>query len=101
MFEMSIVARSALPPRFAALRPRKEFQAVVKKLAANLYPKGSGEVAFTLRDVTGLIEGIAWREKTGEFYFGDVNGRAVWVRGKDGSLRRFTPEGRASRGRAR
>jgi sugar lactone lactonase YvrE len=78
---------------FAALRQRKEFQAVVKKLAGNLSPKGSGEIVFTLRDVTGLIEGIAWREKTNEFFFGDVNGRAVWTRTKDGTLRRFTPEG--------
>jgi sugar lactone lactonase YvrE len=78
---------------FAALRPRKEFQAVVKKLAGNLHPKGAGEVAFSLRDVTGLIEGIAWREKTDEFYFGDVNGRAVWARNKEGTLRRLTPEG--------
>jgi sugar lactone lactonase YvrE len=78
---------------FAALRPRKDFQEVVKKLAANMHPKGKGEVAFTLRDVTGLIEGIAWREKTDEFYFGDVNGRAVWIRNKDGTLRRLTPEG--------
>ena len=80
---------------FISLRPRKDFQAVVKKIAANLHPKGSGEVAFTLRDVTGLIEGIAWREKTDQFYFGDVNDRSVWVRAKDGSLRRLTPEGDA------
>lgn len=78
---------------FAALRPRPEFKALVKKLAANLYPKGQGEVAFSLRDVTGLIEGIAWREKTDQFYFGDVNGRAVWRRDKDGRLSRLTPEG--------
>ncbi|MEO6245893.1 MAG: hypothetical protein ABIQ12_10725 [Opitutaceae bacterium] len=79
---------------FAALRPRQAFQAVVNNLAANLHPRGSGEIGFTLRDVTGLIEGIAWREKTGQFFFGDVNGRAVWVReGKEGALRRFTPEG--------
>ncbi len=78
---------------FIALRGRKEFQAVVKKIAANAHPVGPGEVAFSLREVTGLIEGIAWRAKTGEFYFGDVNGRAVWVRGKDETLRRLTPEG--------
>lgn len=79
---------------FLALRTRREFQAVVKKLAANLHPKGAGEVAFSLREVTGLIEGISWREKTGQFFFGDVNGRAVWVReAKDGALRRFTREG--------
>lgn len=79
---------------FKALRGRKDFQAVVKKLAANLHPRGGGEIGFTLREVTGLIEGIAWREKTGQFFFGDVNGRAVWVReGKEGALRRFTPGG--------
>jgi len=80
---------------FAALRTRPEFKAVVKKITANTYPKGAGEIAFSLRNVTGLIEGIAWRAKTGEFYFGDVNARAVWVRGKEGALRRLTPEGDA------
>jgi hypothetical protein len=78
---------------FAVLRSRPDFQDVTKELAANLHPKGSGEVAFTLREVTGLIEGIAWREKSGEFYFSDVHHRAVWTRNKDGRLERFTPEG--------
>ena len=78
---------------FVALRSRKDFQEVSKALAANVHPKGDGEIAFTLRDVTGLIEGIAWSEKTGEFYFSDVHHRAVWTRNKDGSLKRFTPEG--------
>lgn len=78
---------------FAPLKGRKDFDAVVKKIAANMHPKGKGEVAFALREVTGLIEGIAWREKTDQFYFGDVNGRAVWTRNKDGTLRRFSPEG--------
>ena len=78
---------------FSSLRPRKEFQAVSKLLAANLYPKGAGEIGFSLREVTGLIEGITWRDKTAEFYFGDVNGRAVWRRKQDGTWLRFTPEG--------
>jgi sugar lactone lactonase YvrE len=78
---------------FAALRGQTGFADVAKKLANNLVMQGRGRIAFTLRDVTGLIEGIAWREKTGEFFFGDVNGRAVWVRGKDGNLRQFSPEG--------
>jgi sugar lactone lactonase YvrE len=77
---------------FVALRERKDFQAVVKKIAGNMVAKGEAKIAFSLPGVTGLIEGIAWREKTGEFYFGDVNGRAVWIRGADGALRRFTPE---------
>lgn len=78
---------------FAAIRERADFKAVVKKLLANAKPSGEGYTAFSLREVTGLIEGIAWRAKTNEYYFGDVNGRAVWVRKKDGTLRRLTPEG--------
>lgn len=80
-------------PEFAALRPRKDFQDAFKAIAAHGRPKGAGEVVFSLREVTGLIEGIAWRAGTGEFLFGDVHGRTVWVRGKDGALRRLTPEG--------
>jgi sugar lactone lactonase YvrE len=80
-------------PEFASLRPRKDFQEVFKLIAANGRPKGAGEVAFSLREVTGLIEGIAWRGTTGEFLFGDVHGRGVWVREKGGALRRLTPEG--------
>jgi hypothetical protein len=78
---------------FAPLRGRKDFQEVTKQLAANLHPKGKGDIGFTLRDVTGLIEGIAWRKKSGEFYFSDVHHRAVWTRTKDGALKQFTPEG--------
>src|SRR4051812_37294233 len=78
---------------FAPLRGRQDFDAVFKKNSGNLVPKGSGSIAFSLPGVTGLIEGMAWREKTGQFFFGDVNGRAVWVRKADGTLSRFTPEG--------
>ena len=71
---------------FAPLRGRKDFDAVVKKIAGNLVAKGLGTIVFSLPGVTGLIEGIAWREKTGQFFFSDVNGRAVWVRKADGTL---------------
>lgn len=81
---------------FAAVRELPAFKSAMKKLSANARPQGDGYTAFAVRDVTGLLEGIAWREKTGEYYFGDVNGRAVWVRNpKDGALRRLTPEGDA------
>lgn len=82
---------------FVPLRERADFKAVLKKIAANNAPRGAGEMAFPLREVTGLIEGIAWRASTGTFYFGDVNDRSVWVRGpkeaKDDKPRRLTPEG--------
>ncbi|MEX2043750.1 MAG: hypothetical protein WD941_00255 [Opitutus sp.] len=74
---------------FATLRGRPEFDAVLKKFAGNTRPQGSGEIAFALREVTGLIEGITWRESTGDFLFGDVNGRVVWIRDRNNSLRRL------------
>jgi sugar lactone lactonase YvrE len=74
---------------FAALRGRKDFKDVVARLAGNMEPKGAHEIAFTLTDMTGLIEGIAWREKTGAFYFGDVHNRAVWLRTPDKKVQRF------------
>ncbi len=77
----------------SVIRTKPEFADVIKQLAANLRSKGKGEVAFSLQGVTGLIEGVAWRESSGEFYFGDVNSRAVWMRNKDNTLRRLTPEG--------
>ncbi len=78
---------------FAALRARADFKDVVRSLAGNLHPRGDGKIAFTLRDVTGLIAGLAWREKTGEFYFADGQARCVWARNQDGVLRRFAGEG--------
>jgi sugar lactone lactonase YvrE len=75
---------------FAALRGRKEFKDVVAKLANNLVGLGEADIAFTVPDMTGVIEGIAWREKTGDFFFGDVHNRAVWLRTKDEKVRRFT-----------
>ncbi len=74
----------------AALRDRDDFKAVVKRIDANLLPVGEHEITFTLPGMSGLIEGIAWREKTKEFFFGDVHTRAVWVRAPDGKVRRFS-----------
>ncbi len=84
---------------FAALRGQKKFQAVLKKLGDNMVSQGRGEIDFSVRGVTGVIEGIAWREKTGTFYFGDPHHRCVWVRPPatdkrgEAEVRRFTPEG--------
>lgn len=82
-------------PAFAALRERDDFKAVVKRLNANLEPAGTGEIAFSLPGMTGLVEGVAYREKTRQYFFGDVHHRGVWVRSPDGKIRRFTPEDNA------
>jgi hypothetical protein len=46
--------------------------------------------AFDLPQMRGLIEGIAFRPKTGAYYFGDVHQRCVWLRTVDGRVTRFT-----------
>ena len=75
---------------FAALRDRKDFKDVVAKLAKNQVGIGEANIAFTLPEMTGLIEGIAWRAKTNAFFFGDVHLRTVWLRTADKKVRRFT-----------
>ncbi len=77
---------------FAALRGQKEFKDVVAKLAKNMEGIGEADMAFTVPDMTGVIEGIAWREKTGDFFFGDVHNRVVWQRTKDKKIRRFSAD---------
>ena len=48
------------------------------------------EAAFVLPEMRGLIEGIAFRPKTGAYYFGDVHLRCVWLRAADGRVTRFS-----------
>lgn len=47
------------------------------------------EPAFVLSGMTGLVEGIAFRPKTGAYYFGDVRKRCVWRRDADGRVTRL------------
>jgi sugar lactone lactonase YvrE len=53
-------------------------------------PSRTAEVAFALPDMTGLVEGVAFRPKTGAYYFGDVHRRCVWLRAADGRVTRFS-----------
>jgi hypothetical protein len=50
----------------------------------------TADLAFALPEMTGLIEGIAFRPKTGAYYFGDVHLRCVWLRAADGRVTRFS-----------
>ncbi|HVU23329.1 MAG TPA: hypothetical protein VHE13_04330 [Opitutus sp.] len=50
-------------------------------------------LAFELPAQTGIIEGLAFRPSTGEFFFGDVHHRCVWRRDRTGNLTRFSPPG--------
>lgn len=77
---------------FAAIRDRKDFKDVFAKIANNQAGIGDARMGFLLEGMTGLVEGIAWREKTGDFFFGDVHLRTIWLRTKDNKVRRFAAE---------
>lgn len=76
---------------FAPLRDSPDFREVSRRLRANRDPLGRGQVYFELPAMTGIIEGIAYRRATGDFFFGDVRRRCVWLRRPDGSVRQFPP----------
>ncbi len=80
----------ARDPDLASLQGTPDFAEVLGLLAANLEPTGNlGELA-ALPGRTGIVEGIAFRERTGELFLGDVHHRCVWRRTREGELARFT-----------
>lgn len=77
---------------FAPLQGTPEFRRVLDALAANRAPQGAAEVLAELPGRTGLIEGIAYRERTGDVFLGDVHHRCVWRRDASGRVERFSAE---------
>lgn len=82
-------------PTFASLRGTPEFAAILKSLNAHRAPAGRVTPVFDLPGMAGIIEGVAFRPSTGEWFFGDVHERCVWRRAPDGHFSRFSPPGEA------
>jgi sugar lactone lactonase YvrE len=76
---------------FASVQGYADFADVVQRLHANREPVGAGKLLFELPAMTGIIEGIAFRAKTGEYFFGDARHRCIWIRRPDGTVQRFSP----------
>jgi hypothetical protein len=76
---------------FAPLHGSLDFSDVVLRLRANRDPLGAGHVLFELPAMTGIIEGVAFRATTGDYFLGDVRHRCVWLRRPDGSVQPFSP----------
>ncbi len=80
----------------AALKELPKFQALAAQLAKEPTPIPTGssdDAAFTLTDVTGIIESCLVDPETLLWYFGDVRNRCVWVRDISsgvGVLKKFT-----------
>lgn len=77
---------------FASLQGTPAFREIVLRFADNRAPQGTAEIFAELPGRTGLIEGIAYRDRTGEMFLGDVHFRCIWRRDRDGRTVRFTVE---------
>jgi hypothetical protein len=76
----------------ASLQGTPEFIRILQLFAANRTPKGEAEVIGELPGRTGILEGIAFRSRTGDLFLGDVHHRCIWRRDRDGQVARFTAE---------
>jgi hypothetical protein len=89
---LGVVTPVATDRDFASLQSSPEFTDIVRRLAANLAPTGAVETLAELGGQTGLLEGLAWRERTDDLFWGDVHRRCIWRRDRTGTLTRFTAE---------
>ena len=93
----AIAALGAAPPverdpRFANLQGTAPFRRVLQSFSLLREAAGVTEEAATLPGRTGIIEGIAWRSRTGDLFLGDVRHRGIWRRDREGRVARFSAE---------
>lgn len=62
---------------FASLRTRKDFQAVVARLAKNRAPRGRAEPAFTLKEHDLIAEGVAYDATSKTWFVSSVRQRKI------------------------
>lgn len=79
-------------PDFASLQGRPEFLRLLQDFAANAEPRGAAEVVAELPGRTGILEGLAFRARTGDGFLSDVHHRCIWRRDREGRISRFTDE---------
>ncbi len=79
-------------PDLAKLQGTPDFLRVLQLFAANRSPQGEAEVMAELPGRTGIIEGLAFRPRTGDLFLGDVYHRCIWRRDRDGRVTRFSAE---------
>jgi tetratricopeptide (TPR) repeat protein len=89
---LGVVTAVANDPDFSGLRGTPEFADILRALEANRVPRGTTDSIAELTAQTGIIEGLAWRERTGDLFLGDVHQRCIWRRDRAGMVTRFTVE---------
>ena len=92
-----IAALGAAPPverdpRFASLQGSAPFRRVFQAFSRLREPAGVAEEITSLTGRTGILEGIAWRARTGDLFLGDVRHRGIWRQDREGRVARFSAE---------
>lgn len=77
---------------FGALQGKADFNTALRALDANREPRGNADLIAELTGRTGIIEGIAHRDRTGDLFLGDAHHRCIWKRDLRGQVTRFTEE---------
>lgn len=89
---LGVVTAIERDPDLAPLQGTAEWRRILSLFATNREPRGEARRFAELPGRTGIIEGIAYRARTGDVFFGDVHHRGIWRRDKEGSFTRFTAE---------
>jgi sugar lactone lactonase YvrE len=89
---LGVTANIEKDPDFAALQGTPDFTKILQALAENAQPRGQADVIAELPGRTGIIEGIAARDRTGDLFLADVHHRVIWRRTHTGQVQRFTQE---------
>ena len=79
-------------PDFASLQGKPAFNAIRSALAANREPQGEADLLAELPGRTGIIEGLVFRDRTGDLFLGDAHHRCVWRRDRNGQISRYSAE---------
>lgn len=77
---------------FGPLKTRPEFTKLVAQFEANRAPAGAAETVFELPAQSGIIEGLAFRAATGDWFISDVRQRCIWRRDRHGAVTRFSAD---------
>jgi hypothetical protein len=89
---LGVAAPVERDPDLALLQGTTEFMRLHHAFEANRAPRGEAVVLAELPGRTGIIEGIAYLERSGEVFLGDVHHRCIWRRDRDGRVVRYTAE---------
>ena len=89
---LGVAPRIERDPDLGSLQGTTEFAQILQQFAEIRSPTGETEIVAELPGRTGVIEGIAFRARTGDLFLGDVHHRCIWRRDRDGQIARYSAE---------